>query len=144
MKKYNPLKDPDPKTWLEMNEAERVVLIEEYHKRTKVNLPNHLLHASIHTVVENQIAMGDELPVEGALKRLMSEGLDRHEAIHAIGAVVSEQMFLLLKDKETAPSNEDLLNRIRNLTREEWEKMSEEEDEEEQEDDNEEEEEEDF
>ena len=125
MKKYNLLKDPDPETWLEMDESERIILIEEYHKRAKIKLPNHTAHATIHAIVESQIAMGDDLPVKAALQRLISEGLDRHEAIHAIGAIVAEQMFNLLNDKDTASSQEDFLNRIRNLTREEWEIMRE-------------------
>jgi hypothetical protein len=31
--------------------------------------------------VENQAALGDEIPVRGTLERLMGEGLDRHAAI---------------------------------------------------------------
>jgi hypothetical protein len=129
MKKYNLLKDTDPETWLEMDESECINLIEEYHKRAKIKMPNHTVHATIHAVVESHIAMGDDLPVKAALQRLMSEGLDRHEAIHAIGSFVSEQMFLLMNDKEAALSTEDFLNRIRNLTREEWEKICNEEEE---------------
>ncbi|MGY4511289.1 hypothetical protein [Bradyrhizobium sp. USDA 3650] len=45
------------------------------------------MHAVIHAVVESQIA-DRELPVRAAAQRLMSEGLDRHEAIHAIRSVL--------------------------------------------------------
>ncbi|MCK1378669.1 hypothetical protein IVB33_11685 [Bradyrhizobium sp. 24] len=45
------------------------------------------MHAVIHTIMENQLADA-ELPVRGTAQRLMSEGLDRHEAIHAIGSVL--------------------------------------------------------
>jgi hypothetical protein len=40
-------------------------------------MPNTVLHSAIHNVVENQVAMGDELNVANNLQRLMSEGLDR-------------------------------------------------------------------
>jgi hypothetical protein len=42
----------------------------------------------LHGIVENQIALGDELPVERTVKRLIAEGLDRHNAIHAIASVI--------------------------------------------------------
>jgi hypothetical protein len=40
-------------------------------------------------IAENQLA--EHLPaVEGALNRMLAEGLDRHEAIHAVGTVLAE------------------------------------------------------
>jgi hypothetical protein len=47
----------------------------------------------------NQLASGDE-PVVRALARLMKEGLSRHDAVHAISCVVSEEIYDLLKLKE--------------------------------------------
>jgi len=46
--------------------------------------------------VENQIALGDEIPVKAKLLSLMREGLDRHEALHAIGSVLAEHIYNLL------------------------------------------------
>jgi hypothetical protein len=63
-------------------------LVEAYHRRLKQNIPNPTLHSLLHVIVENQIALGDELPVERTVKRLMAEGLDRHNAIHAIASVI--------------------------------------------------------
>jgi len=37
--------------------------IEAYHRRARIRLPNEKVHAVIHAIVENQIALGDELPV---------------------------------------------------------------------------------
>jgi hypothetical protein len=54
----------------------------------------------MHVVVENQIALGDEIPARATLDRLMEEGLDRHEAIHAISLVLSELMYDLLQARE--------------------------------------------
>jgi hypothetical protein len=49
-------------------------------------------------VVESQIAMGDEIPVRSTAQRLMAEGLDRHDAVHAIGSVLAGFMNDLLRD----------------------------------------------
>jgi hypothetical protein len=50
-----------------------------------VRLPNAQLHAVIHVVVENQLALGEEVVVE-TLARLQREGLGRHDGVHAIGS----------------------------------------------------------
>jgi len=46
-----------------------------------------------HVVVENQVALGEATPVPATLNRLMHEGLDRHEAIHAIGSILMSIVF---------------------------------------------------
>jgi hypothetical protein len=46
-----------------------------------------------HVVVENQVALGEATPVPATLNRLMQEGLDRHEAIHAIGSILMSIVF---------------------------------------------------
>lgn len=63
-----------------------------YHERMRVQLPNAMLHATLHTIVENPNAMGDETVVKDTLKRLQREGLDRHEAVHAVGSALVDQM----------------------------------------------------
>lgn len=42
-------------------------------------------------------------PVRSALARLLNEGLDRHEAVHAISSVLSEHMRQLMMGECTAP-----------------------------------------
>ena len=59
------------------------------HRRAGVSLQNKNVHAIMHVVIENQVAMGDELPVRRAIDRLVGEGLDRHEAIHAMGSALA-------------------------------------------------------
>ena len=95
--RYDPLRDPRPEKWLELDEADRMELVRVYHKRQRIRLPNALLHAAIHVTVENHIALGDELPVKAKLDELMKEGLDRHDALHAIGSVLAEHLFHLMK-----------------------------------------------
>ena len=51
-------------------------------------------------VVENRVALGDDTPVQQALVRLMEEGLDHHDAVHAIGSVLASHVYDLLKTPE--------------------------------------------
>ena len=95
MEAYNPQSAPAPDSWLELDEQERIVLVEAWHRAAHVKLPNVTAHAAFHTVVENQIAMNLE-PVVRAMYRLTKEGLTRHDAIHAIGSVVAEHLFDIL------------------------------------------------
>ena len=85
VRRYDPLEAPEPEEWLALDEAERIRLAERYHRRAHIRVPNIKAHATIHVVVENQIALGDEIPVRATLDRLMGEGLDRHEAILRAG-----------------------------------------------------------
>jgi hypothetical protein len=94
---YDPLVAPDPDEWLSLEEDERIAMVSVFHRRARIRVPNARVHAVIHTVVENQIAEGDALPVRGTLERLMGEGLDRHDAIHAIGMVLMGHMNDLMK-----------------------------------------------
>src|SRR5437870_8278449 len=99
MDRYDPSQPPDPNEWLELDEQERSLLVEDHHRRARIDLPNATLHATMHVVVENQLAANDE-PVVRALARLMKEGLSRHDAVHAIGSVVAQQIFDLLKERD--------------------------------------------
>jgi hypothetical protein len=55
-----------------------------------------------------QAALGDEMPVRRTIDRLMKEGIDRHEAIHAVGSVMSEHMWKLGRSAPTAASHAEL------------------------------------
>jgi uncharacterized protein len=98
MERYDPLKAPNPKEWLLLDEQERLDLVQDYHRRARIALPNEKAHAVAHAIVENQIALGDELNVERTLRRLMAEGLDRHDAIHAIGMACIELLHGAAED----------------------------------------------
>ena len=102
MERYDPEVVPVAEEWLALDEGERIQLIEEHHRdaRAPISKSGRRLHASMHVVVENQLALNDE-PVVRALARLMTEGLSRHDAIHAIGSVVAEEIYDLLKEKDT-------------------------------------------
>ena len=53
----------------------------------------------MHVIVENQLAINDPPEVRPTLKRLVEGGLTRHEAIHAIGSVVAEALFKVMKER---------------------------------------------
>lgn len=102
MEAYNPERGPEPESWLELDEQERILLIETWHRVARIKLPNLTAHAALHVIVENQITLDIE-PVVRAMDRLRKEGLTRHDAIHAIGSVVAENLFGILK----ADQNDD-------------------------------------
>jgi Domain of unknown function (DUF1841) len=89
--RYEANEQPDSETWLQLDEIERVERVMDYHRGVK--LANPKLHAMTHVVVENQLALGEATLVPTTLERLMEEGLDRHEAIHAIGSILMRIMF---------------------------------------------------
>ena len=119
--RYDPHSEPEADKWLEMDESERTELVRTYHKRKGVALPNAFLHAAIHVTVENQIALGDQLPVKTKLDDLLREGLDRHDAIHAIGSVLAEHMFHLMKgDLQEEDPNPKYHKALSQLTAKSW------------------------
>jgi hypothetical protein len=122
MTEYNPETAPDPRSWLELDEEERISLAEKHHRLARIKLPNLKVHAVIHEIVENQIASECE-PVVRAMERLMRQGLTRHEAVHAVGSVIAEHFFEVMKtqpndDAATAQSRYDAA--VERLTARSW------------------------
>jgi len=125
--KYDPNSPVDPKTWGALDESEKGTAVAKYHRRLGIHPPNAAMHTIVHVIVENQIALGDEFPAEAVLKRLISEGLNRHEAVHAIGSVVADHIFHTLRGPRTvADPNAEYIEKLRNLTADSWKKMNEE------------------
>jgi hypothetical protein len=79
----------------------RIDLVMDYHQRAGIRFPRPKVHAIFHAVVESQIA-DPELPVRSTVERLMDEGLDRHEAIHAVGSVLAGHMHDLMRKFEAS------------------------------------------
>ena len=91
---YDASRQPDLKAWLKLDETERIDLVVAYHRRNHLPLGGSAeLHGAVHMVVENQIALGDATAVPETLARLMDEGLNRHDAIHAVGSVLMGIIF---------------------------------------------------
>jgi hypothetical protein len=117
--KYDPDNTPDPARWLDSDEGVRVHAIREYHRQAKQPAgQNPNLHAAIHAVVENQLAEG-HAAATATLSRLISEGLDRHDAVHAIGAIVAAEMSDMLKDR-AAHDPERYARKLQALTAARW------------------------
>jgi hypothetical protein len=127
--KYDPTRPPDPGRWLALDEEAQIELVMAYHRKRRIRLPNLHLHAAIHATVESQVAAGLELPVAAAVNRLVSEGLDRHEAIHAVGMVLTGVMFDIQRgDLAEGDPNATYLAEVAKLNRQTWQRYLEEED----------------
>ena len=117
---YDPMRSPIREEWTELDEGEQIALVSNYHRHNRIKTPNLSVHAAMHVAVENQMLMGDETPVASALERLTAEGLDRHEAIHAIASVLAGLMF----DASKAQGGDDLkalyYREVAELTADKW------------------------
>ena len=123
---YDPLVAPNPDEWLATDEQQRIDAIERYHRREGIEVERPAAHAAMHAVVENQIAEGDQLPVRRILLRLMSEGLDRHDAIHAIASVLAVHLNEQLRESTSQTRSSDngfnaaYFSELEKLTAESW------------------------
>jgi len=122
IREYDPFTEPPPQQWLALDEQQRIDLVLSYHRRAGIRLPRETLHAVVHAVVESQIADA-ELPVRRTAQRLVSEGLDRHEAVHAIGSVLAGHLNDLMREIDTKSDrdpNEGYFAELEALTAEGW------------------------
>lgn len=123
MESYDPSREPDPAEWLALDESERIGMVEIFHMESEeeLNEGSEMLHAAIHVIVENQIAL-NEKPVPETLEKLMRQGLDRHKAIHAIGAVLSEDMYEIMQGNNTIHDPGKYRRRLEKLAAKRWRK----------------------
>lgn len=119
VKDYDPDRQPDATVWLGLSEQRRLDLILAFHERMGIQPPRPKTHAALHAMVENQIAENWN-PAVNAVKRLINEGLTRHEAIHAACDVLLQHMSRLLGPEHPKPTNDDLGRALDELTRERW------------------------
>ena len=121
MDSYDPDTSRPSADWLQTDEGKRIELVSSYHRRKKIHLPNAQLHAVIHVVVENQLALGEEVVV-ATLARLQREGLDRHDALHAIGSVLATDLYELMQEGSEATGDvyRRYLERLQKLTAKNW------------------------
>jgi len=89
---YDPDVAPNPEEWLARSEDERRLVVESHHRRAGIRAPDRIAHALLHVAVEDQIAHGDKTPARRTVDRLMAGGLDRHEALHAVGSLLGEHL----------------------------------------------------
>jgi len=116
---YDPAVSPEPSEWLDLDEAARIERVLAHHAQSDAELENVDMHALMHVVVENQVALGVD-PVPDTLERLIREGLDRHEAVHAIGAILAEDIFKLLSAQGGPRKSRAYRIRLGKLTAKRW------------------------
>jgi uncharacterized NAD(P)/FAD-binding protein YdhS len=120
MRDYDAERPPEPWQWLALDEVERVRLVREYHKRKRIDAISLQGHAAFHAIVETQVAMGEPSAVAATLRRLQSEGLDRHDAIHAIGSVLAEQFHAVASGSAQTDPNPAYAAALERLSAESW------------------------
>lgn len=107
VKAYDPLAAPNPREWLALSELDRIDLVEAFHEECGDFGESLKLHASVHVVVENQLALLQPPEATQALERLMRHGLNRHDAVHAVAAVLAEFLLPILKASSSPPPFDD-------------------------------------
>lgn len=91
---------PEAAAWQRTDEGVRTHAVETYHRALAVHpaTPDPSLHASMHVIIENQLAGGEPAAVAATLNRLVSAGLTRHEAIHAVASVVAPALLKVVRE----------------------------------------------
>lgn len=120
MARYDPDVAIEPEVWLEIDESARISIIVAYHEASDQEEPESgwELHATLHCLVENQLAEG-LLVTRSTLAKLIRQGLGRHDAIHAIGSVASEELFNMMQEKGVF-DQERYRQRLNKLTAKRW------------------------
>ena len=90
MDRYDADEAPTPELWLALTEEERKALVlRHHHGRVERTLhpPGYPrdFHATLHVLVENEVASKEPPITAQTLDRLCAEGLRRHAAVHALG-----------------------------------------------------------
>ena len=55
MKRYDPNRAPEPEEWLELNEQERIGLVERFHRKVHEPAQSLKAHSIVHAAVETQL-----------------------------------------------------------------------------------------
>jgi hypothetical protein len=83
------------------NDASKIpqTVLEEHLQKQHPDLDGKALgvHLLVHQLVEKQLVEKDPPEVSDALLFLISQGLDRHEAVHKIGKVVTKEALAMLQ-----------------------------------------------
>ena len=105
---YDPFDPPDSAIWLTLGEQDRVERVLAYHHSVGDRGENETMHCTLHVIVENQVAMGERMaPVREKLRQLMAQGLDRHQAVHAIALVLARHMYRLSQRSAAGDDQEE-------------------------------------
>ena len=90
--RYDAMVAPDAAEWLSTDEGERLQAVLRYHKKAGEAFEGLRVHAIVHLAVETQLLEGHPVAMR-TMSRLLEQGLDRHDALHAIGSALADQIF---------------------------------------------------
>lgn len=94
---YDVANPPSAEEWLATDEGERINAVYEAHRRTGSPAgENPMVHATIHVVVETQLAEG-HAGIVAAYDRFRAAGIDRHTTVHALASVVTKHIMAILQ-----------------------------------------------
>ena len=110
---------PDPGAWLATDESRKLAAIEAYHRALEVDLPNPRLHATMHAIVENQLAANAPIETRATLARFAAAGIARHDAVHALGSVVAAAIWDVMRRKATV-DHEAIVAALGELDPDDW------------------------
>ena len=123
-KEYNPFNQPIAEQWLASDEYERIELVRQYHVNIDdEDLPEDKIevHSLMHVIVENQLAEKVE-HVPQTMAKLLRQGLDRHDAVHAIAAILCEDIFDLMQGNIKEFSMKKYRKKLDKITAKRWRK----------------------
>ena len=91
---------PVPEAWLARSEQERISLVLRAHKgcfpdALHAKGANEIMHAGLHAVIENQLALNEPAATLPTLERLQAAGLRRHAALHLLMREMAGQLASL-------------------------------------------------
>jgi hypothetical protein len=113
---------PAAQEWLALDERQRLDRVEHYHLKAlePARLPPSLpRHAGMHVGVENQLATGKPPQVGQAVARLVRDGMSRHDALHAVGWVMTEYMRRAVEERRPI-DNDAYLRDLEQLSLQRW------------------------
>ncbi|MCA9284059.1 MAG: hypothetical protein KDA22_02500 [Phycisphaerales bacterium] len=120
---YDANRQPDALGWLAASEDDRIEAVRRYHRHLDEphpKIPEPELHWTLHVTVENQFAMGADMPVQSTVERLMADGLSRHDALHAVGFVLAGHLVRLVEGRDPGAAMVEYCRRLLTLTPESW------------------------
>ena len=100
MDTYDPDIAPDTTAWLDLDEQARIAVAMQAHEgrfpdALHTEAANPMMHASLHAIVETQIARAAPAVTTQTIDRLCAAGLKRHAAIHAVMQVLARNLAQL-------------------------------------------------
>ncbi|MBN1656744.1 MAG: DUF1841 family protein [Deltaproteobacteria bacterium] len=118
---YDADRAPKKTKWRAVDELDKVLAVDIYHREARPHpapqTPHH--HSIIHVAVEEQILADEPPEVAKAMRRLMREGLSRHDTIHAIGSILYR--MVLREGKEVQePDIEAYAREVASLSATDW------------------------